>query len=116
MDDVAGRSGSAGLFGWAAYFQGEESVVRRARHRQDLPPVQVVSWDAGQAGPVSSGAYGERAMGLEPRMVAYYRELYINHRANPDTNRCHICNVGRCADFLFARGSLIAAGISLPEE
>lgn len=53
--------------------------------------------------------------GLEPRMVAYYRKMYLIHADDRTTGLCWVCKRSKCEDYRFASASLITAGQRLPD-
>lgn len=55
-------------------------------------------------------------LGLERRMVAYYREMYQEHAPDQRSGMCPVCKRVGCEDYRFATASLIAAGEPLPES
>jgi len=61
-----------------------------------------------------SGPHSDPPVGLEPRMLAHYRERYLMHMNDVMTGKCRICRKRTCDDFTFAKASLIAAGEQLP--
>lgn len=47
---------------------------------------------------------------LSPQMINYYVEIHDNHKDDPATGKCSVCNVSDCPDRRFSWERLVASG------
>jgi hypothetical protein len=61
----------------------------------------------------SSGPHSDTPARLSDPVRSYYLILRTNHRNNPKTGTCAVCNRDTCHEYLFARGILLSGGVSV---
>ena len=58
-----------------------------------------------------SGPFCDEPADLSEAQRTYYLLMRVNHRNDPETGVCPVCDRDRCEDFVTANATLVSAGV-----